>query len=310
MTLLTLVEDDMKIKLSTAGLVIGALLLPAAGYTADQPSKTTTEKVKENVSDATITAKIKTEFAKDKQVDAMHLNVDTDNKGVVTLRGMAKSQAEADKAVAIAKATQGVTAVKNEMQIASETSTDGSMAKKSTTASTGKSDQPIDDTAITTRVKARMVTDKLVDAGNIHVTTVNGVVELSGTAKNKAEADKAVAIARKVPDVKSVKNGIHVTSATSSGDKMSQSGGSMSKSGGSMANHSDQPIDDTMITTSVKARMATAKDVSATNISVKTVNGVVELSGTAKSKAEADQAVAIARGVDHVKSVKNEIQVK
>src|SRR5688572_27216851 len=75
----------MKIKLSTAGLVIGALLLPAAGYTADQPSKqTTTEKVKENVSDATITAKIKTEFAKDKQVDAMRLNVDTDNKGVVT----------------------------------------------------------------------------------------------------------------------------------------------------------------------------------------------------------------------------------
>ena len=84
----------------------------------------------------------------------------------------------------------------------------------------------------------------------------------------------------------------------------------MSKSGSSMAKRSDQPIDDTLITTSVKARLATAKEVSATTISVKTVNGVVELSGTAKSKAEADQAVAIARGVDHVKSVKNEIQVK
>ena len=65
-----------------------------------------------------------------------------------------------------------------------------------------------------------------------------------------------------------------------------------------------------MITTRVKARMATDKLVDAMDISVTTVNGVVELSGTAKSKAEAEQAVAIARGVDHVKSVKSEIQVK
>ena len=53
-----------------------------------------------------------------------------------------------------------------------------------------------------------MATDKLVDAIDISVTTVNGVVELSGTANSKAEVNKAVAIARKVPDVKSVKNNI------------------------------------------------------------------------------------------------------
>ena len=230
----------MKIKLSTAGLVIGALLLPATGYTADQPSKpSVTEKVKENVGDAVITSKVKAEFAKDKQVDAMHINVDTDNKGVVTLRGMAKSKAEADKAVAIAKATQGVTAVKNEIQIASATSASDSTAKKTGSAGKRGSDQPIDDTMITTRVKARMATDKLVDATNISVTTVNGVVELSGTAKSKAEANQAVAIARKVPDVKSVKNDIQVTAAVSSaGDKMAKTG-SAGKRG------SDQPIDDT-----------------------------------------------------------------
>ena len=276
-------------------LVLGALILPVAGYAADKP--TVTEKAKENVGDAVITTKIKAEFAKDKQVSAMHIIVDTDNKGVVTLRGMAKSQAEADKAVTIAKATEGVTEVKNEIRLAY------GMGKKTSSTSKGRSDQPIDDTMITTRVKARMATDKLVDAMDISVTTVNGVVELSGTAKSKAEVNKAVAIARKVPDVKSVKNNIRLTSAASSGDKMS-------KPGDSMAKRSDQPVDDTLITTSVKARMATDKQVSATNISVKTVNGVVELGGTAKSKAEAEQAVAIARGVDHVKSVKSEIQVK
>src|SRR3977135_1819711 len=124
----------MKTKLSTTGLVIGVLLLPVAGYTADysnQPSKPVTEKVKETVGDAVITTTIKAEFAKDKQVSAMHINVDTDDKGVVTLRGMAKNQAEADKAVAIAKATKGVTEVKNELQIASATSTGSSMGKTS-----------------------------------------------------------------------------------------------------------------------------------------------------------------------------------
>ena len=109
----------MNTKLATT-LVIGTLLVPVAGYTADQMSKdqpSVTDKAKENVGDAMITAKIKTEFAKDKQVSAMKINIDTDHKGVVTLKGTAKSQAEVDKAVSIAKATQGVVSVKNELRV-------------------------------------------------------------------------------------------------------------------------------------------------------------------------------------------------
>lgn len=109
----------MNTKLATT-LVVGALLVPVAGYAADQMSKdkpSVTEKVKENVGDAVITTKIKTEFAKDKQVSALNINVDTDDKGVVTLKGTAKSKAEADKAVSIAKETKGVTQVKNEIRV-------------------------------------------------------------------------------------------------------------------------------------------------------------------------------------------------
>ena len=47
----------------------------------------------------------------------------------------------------------------------------------------------------------------------------------------------------------------------------------------------------------------------ALNIEVKTVNGVVELGGTAKSKAEADKAVSLARSVQGVKSVQNNIRM-
>ena len=104
----------MNTKLATT-LVICALIVPAAGYA--QEKKSMTESVKENVGDATITTKIKTAFAKDKDVSALKINIDTDNKGVVTLKGDVKSQAEADKAVKIAKDTQGVSSVKSELKV-------------------------------------------------------------------------------------------------------------------------------------------------------------------------------------------------
>jgi len=72
------------------------------------------------VKDAVITTKIKAEFAKDKQVSAKHIKVDTDNKGVVQLSGTARTQDEADKAVQIARNVKGVVAVENHIQISND----------------------------------------------------------------------------------------------------------------------------------------------------------------------------------------------
>jgi hyperosmotically inducible protein len=78
---------------------------------------TTTEKAKEAVSDSVITTKVKAELAKEKNVSATHIKVDTDNSGVVTLSGTAKSQQEADRAAQIARDVKGVTSVNNNIQI-------------------------------------------------------------------------------------------------------------------------------------------------------------------------------------------------
>lgn len=69
-------------------------------------------------------------------------------------------------------------------------------------------------------------------------------------------------------------------------------------------------IDDTAITTSVKARFVDNKDVDATSISVETLNGTVLLSGFAKSSAEKMRAEEIAVLVKGVKSVRNEIALR
>ncbi len=69
-------------------------------------------------------------------------------------------------------------------------------------------------------------------------------------------------------------------------------------------------VDDAGITTLVKTRMAESKLVSASSISVETLNGTVMLSGFAKSNTEKNEAERIARGVNNVKLVKNEIAVR
>ncbi len=69
-------------------------------------------------------------------------------------------------------------------------------------------------------------------------------------------------------------------------------------------------VDDAAITTAVKAKMVEDKTVSATAISVETLNGTVQLSGFAKSMAEKSQAEMIARNVNNVRSVRNDIVVR
>ncbi len=68
----------------------------------------------------------------------------------------------------------------------------------------------IDDASITTAVKSKFVENHNVDAGAIHVETLNGTVLLSGFAKNATEKDAAEQLARGVKGVKSVQNDIIV----------------------------------------------------------------------------------------------------
>lgn len=69
-------------------------------------------------------------------------------------------------------------------------------------------------------------------------------------------------------------------------------------------------VDDATITTQVKARFVENKQVDAVSIHVETLKGTVMLSGFAKSANEKSTAESIARGVNGVRSVKNEIAVR
>jgi len=70
----------------------------------------------ETIDDTTITTRVKTQMLNDPNVSGTGVDVDT-FKGVVTLSGRVKSQAEHDQALAIARQVDGVTEVKDALQV-------------------------------------------------------------------------------------------------------------------------------------------------------------------------------------------------
>jgi hyperosmotically inducible protein len=93
-----------------------APLPPAApGTTAPAPPPATST-VGQKVDDATITAKVKTALLADPDVKGTDINVDT-SAGVVSLKGVTANQAQADKAVQIARGVEGVSNVQSQLTV-------------------------------------------------------------------------------------------------------------------------------------------------------------------------------------------------
>ena len=152
-------------------------------------------------SDAGITAKVKSKFAADKTVEAHQINVDTKNK-IVTLTGAVDTQAAKDRALDIARSTEGVTDVVDNLSVKT-----GEVASGATMSESAA--QTVDDATIMTKVKAKLLADSVVGGLKIDVDTRGGVVTLSGdNMKSQAEIDQAIRLAREVEGVRDVKSNL------------------------------------------------------------------------------------------------------
>jgi hyperosmotically inducible periplasmic protein len=81
-------------------------------------------------------------------------------------------------------------------------------AKEAVVEKAAKVEEYMDDSAITAKIKAEILSDALLKVSQINVTTTNGVVSLSGSVDSQQSIDRALEIARNVKDVKSVENGL------------------------------------------------------------------------------------------------------
>ncbi len=150
-------------------------------------------------SDAGITVKVKAKLAADGAVKASRINVETKDK-IVTLSGNVDSPEAKAQAVALARGTEGVTDVVDNLTLTPPQS-----------AEAGRSiGEVVDDAAITAAVKTKLMADTVVGALKIDVDTKNGVVSLNGPVRSQAEKDTALRIARETSGVKDVRDNLVV----------------------------------------------------------------------------------------------------
>ncbi|MEG3110278.1 MULTISPECIES: molecular chaperone OsmY [Pantoea] len=153
-----------------------------------------------------------------------------------------------------------------------------------------KVDGFMDDSGVTAKAKAALVDDEAIKSTDISVETHQGVVTLSGFVTSQDQAEKAVALVQKVEGVKSVSDKLHVR------DSKSQS----------MKGYAG----DAATTSEIKAKLLADDIVPSRKVKVETTDGVVQLSGTVENKAQSDRAEGIAKAIEGVKSVKNDLTVK
>jgi hyperosmotically inducible protein len=180
--------------------------------------------------DPGITTAVKSKLAADDTVKAYKIDVDTTDH-VVTLTGTVDSSAAKERAVTIARTTDGVNNVIDNLTVApGATPTTGiddplqdkaadakdradakaDSAQKKAGDAMDRGGEVLTDAAITTAVKSKFLADSDVPGMKIDVDTSNGVVTLNGTVPSAAEKRRAVQIAKETDGVKSVKDNLKV----------------------------------------------------------------------------------------------------
>lgn len=130
------------------------------------------------VDDSTITSRINAAMVKDDLVKAHQVDVDTVG-GHVTLTGVVKTPAEAQRAVQIAKREAGVKSVRNNLQIGEK--------------SWGEA---FNDKWLGSKIKSKLIAEPEIRSLNIDVDVEKGIVTLTGIVGNRYQKQRAIEIAK------------------------------------------------------------------------------------------------------------------
>lgn len=282
--------------------------------------------------DAWITTKVKISLATSDQVSSMDVNVDTIN-GEVTLHGTVDTAAAKEAAEREARGVQGVSKVRNLLQVVPEKKQQMVEAK---------------DDEIRSRVSKALENQPALSGSDISVQSVNkGVVLLGGTADTMSDHLTALRTARGVQGVRRVKSEVQASDELASNDLWrdepdakkaaraeakaeaagEEAGNDVEDAADSAANGIESAADktgnaiqdtagavgsaarDLYVTSMVKTKLLAEDDTPAMNINVDTQDGVVSLFGQVPSAASKAEAERIARDTAGVRSVRNQLDV-
>ncbi len=178
------------------------------------------------VKDGWLVMKVHSEMLDEDVLSGSDIDVDVKN-GVVTLQGTVPSEAARARALAVAKANDGVKNVVDQLKIApargsnmaakadkaeDQTQRAGEKAADKTVSATTKTGRAMDDGWIKSKIYAQYMADwnTILDDSDIDVDVENNVVTLNGTVKSAEAKAKAVSIAKTTEGVKSVRDMLKV----------------------------------------------------------------------------------------------------
>lgn len=190
-------------------LAVMTLAAPAAQQRPPQSNPPATDKDKQSgniFKDGWITMKIHSAYIPETVLEGSNIDADTTN-GVVTLTGTVPSEAARLRAIALAKATDGVKSVTDKLRVAPPPD-----AKPGATPdATSKTARSVNDGWIKSKIYAQFLTDwKTLEDSDIDIDVSQGAVTLKGTVKTEAAKARAVAIAKATDGVKNVNDSLRV----------------------------------------------------------------------------------------------------
>lgn len=163
------------------------------------------------------------------------------------------------------------------------------MSACSTSPSQRTAGQTVDDSVLLSKVKTALIENDTTKARQINVNVFEGVVQLNGFVDNETEKSTATKVSKSVTGVQEVRNNLEV--------------GDSSRTAGNV-------VDDSTITARVKSALVADSRTKGGDINVTTNSGMVQLGGFVDSSNEKAAASEIARSVDGVKNVDNQLDVK
>jgi len=177
------------------------------------------------------------------------------------------------------------------------------------------------DAGITTAVKAKLAVDPAVKAYQVNVETTGRIVTLSGTVESGAAKSQALSLARRTDGVIDVVDHLSVgtPAAATAGtieDDLKAAGDATQRAAERSVDATKEALErtgefvgDLSITAAVKSKLLGDVSAPGWHVDVDTKDGIVTLTGTVKSQADVDRAMAAARGTNGVKRVVSNLKI-
>jgi hyperosmotically inducible protein len=314
------------------GAVVMALAVTAACNRAEtkQDASEAAAEVKavaaragERLADGWVTAKVQAKFFGDDDIKARYIDVST-RDGTVTLKGFVESDTVRQEALQIARTTDGVRQVNDQLligqapqHIVNRTVQPGPAADVQPPGGTR-----IDDSTVMSLIQAKYFVDPAIKMRNVDVSVTGGVVTLRGQVASDTERAQALLLARTTQGVQRVEDSLTVDASLGATTPEAQRqeaaalpatpipGASAATGTPAAVGTSGVRTEDASLEDTLRSRFAAEPRLKPASIDVSARDGIVLLQGQVATAAAKQRALALARETDGVVQVVDRLAVK